>query len=145
MECSQFTPRTVYTTTQDQHTWLQIFWGKVFTNSCVGICESACVTAPLSGTCRTCLQNEILDSDLAATNNPISNSITSGANCNDASTRQCVSALLTLDDASFDQVKTVVIAPDNSLTSGEIIGIVLGTLAGVLLIALIIFYSLKRK
>jgi hypothetical protein len=141
MSCKQFNPVQSTTTDQQKSQWVQSFWQQVFEDQsgCLSQCELPCII-PFDDDCKACISNlkEIYSSDDTVTN--VSSSIK--AQCEYQ--HECIDELLKLNsNPTFDDVSPLVLP--GSMSIGEILLIIFGSIIGVLLIALIIFYSIKSR
>ena len=104
MACNNFNPLEIPQNEQEKISWVQKFWNNVFENRCLGICESSCTLNPLNDGCRSCLQEQILDSTNIATISKFPD----GADCSNPSTRACVSCILRSKDNNYENLKKCV-------------------------------------
>ena len=142
MSCSKFNPVQSTQSKQQQINWVQAFWQQVTTDpaGCLSQCSLPCVI-PGSDSCVNCIQSlkDIYDSDENIPN--VSESIK--YTCSEE--HDCIDSILGFSsNADFNEISPVVL-PSEGLSVGSIIVITFGSIILVIIIALVIFYSTKKK
>lgn len=140
--CVDFNPVQSTQTSELKQNWINAFWGKVQTDpsGCFTHCTKQCPTLVMNTECKTCFEN--LQTTINKTSGQTPGELSIQAQCKYSA--PCLDCILDFPlNPTFNDVSACVL-PSPGLTVGEIIAIILGSIVGVLVISLVIYYASKH-